>query len=93
MSAANDAEFAKVARAKAVTHAAEQSGFGKVMSRIFSKRALAEGLRGTPQTVAVGLALEAAMSYSAMIKPVHRMCLRYHFRRTRYGHINSSRWG
>lgn len=63
MSAANDAEFVRVARAKAVTKAAEQSGFGKVMSRIFSKRALSVGFRGTPQTLAVGLALEAAMSY------------------------------
>lgn len=71
MAAANDADFAKAARATAVTSAAEQSGFGKVMSRIFSKRALAAGLRGTPQAVAVGLALEAAMSYfSKDDKPV-----------------------
>ncbi|WP_342220879.1 hypothetical protein [Candidatus Fukatsuia endosymbiont of Tuberolachnus salignus] len=56
--AANDTHF----RVNAATAAAEQSGFGKIMSRIFSKRALTAGLRGTPQAMAVGLALEATLS-------------------------------
>lgn len=61
--AANDADFLKTSRASAATASAQQSGFGKVMSQIFSKRALAAGLRGTPQAMAVGLTLGAAMEY------------------------------
>lgn len=57
--AANDTHF----RVNVATEAAKQSGLGKIMSRIFSKRAFAAGLRGTPQAMAVGLALEATLSY------------------------------